>query len=232
MAINRNKIIRNWLLELKAMCRPELGMDVAAEQIAIYVEALRTLDPKMFTTDSRDAIAEKSEFFPSYKALRDSLTQWWCDHQPAPLPRLIGPGGVHLTVVDEHWVKYWQRRVTEDDCQSWGKRRHLLHLIRERSMNAYGYLCQTDELAARIGVASGWIQGSTAVETDAELRARMQAQWGDRDVVSACVQKALAAGGDPTSRQVTRAMALLRALVACWAPGNLDLVPGGGVVVQ
>jgi hypothetical protein len=235
MASNHNKIIRDWLGLLGTMC-PPLQKDLDADAtMRLYTDALKRLHlpDAVYCDDARAHVARESQYFPAYKVLADLLSGWWKEHQPAPLPRLIGPGGVHLTVVDEHWVKHWQTRILEADCQSWGKRRHLMHLIRERSMNAYGYLATTDELAARIAVAEGWLRGSKPIETDADLAARMQAEWGDRAAVQQSVAGLLLERDGSAEREahVTRCLALLKGLLQAWAPENLDLIPGGIVTV-
>jgi hypothetical protein len=204
--------------------------------LATYEEGLLALGlpDSAYCDASRISVARDHKWFPSYKEVADGVETWWRASQPAPLPRLVGPGGVHLTAVDEHWVKYWQQRITEDDCQSWGKRRHLMHLIRERSMNAYGYLVTTDDLAARIAVAEGWLRGSKPVETAEDLAERMQAEWANPEDVRRMVSKVLADRDGTPEREahVARCLALLRGILTKWAPHNLDLVPGGGVVVQ
>lgn len=218
---SNDRAIRDWLVRLAAVCRPQPGMEQVAQRLSEYIPFLRDMPAGAFNSASREALARESEFFPTYAELRTRLEGWWSANRPRPRA-LPGPAAhAALDLMAQRWVAFWFKRIGDSDCLRDGQRAGLLHLIRDKAPDAYRYLLASDATAAEVAVRRKLPPGDVA--------ASVAADWQDAAAVRESVAKILAPladGSDPPAGNIALCLTLLRGLVKLHAPENLWLVPG------
>lgn len=111
-----------WLAALGALTAASMTADDARVKIAAYAALLRTKYPaSAFTTESLEAVAATSKFFPSYGEVCERLTAYWEQRRPpstqAALSGDRAPPG--------QWLKSVTRRLEEG-----ANRATLLSIVR------------------------------------------------------------------------------------------------------
>lgn len=149
MASPTDRQIADWLVHLAALA-PVPGRDPAT-----LAEAIRELTPILrsryssaeFDSVSREHVARRCKFFPSYAALCDAL-----DSLPSRQrsPDAVTPDATtNMTENDRHWTSFWHRRHAEIWAQVDGFKRgsrdadmaNLASLVRQMSPKAWRMIC-------------------------------------------------------------------------------------------
>jgi hypothetical protein len=105
-------IILRWLSRLTDLTQHHAGQQITNDGLRDIAEMLvRDLPSAAFTSDSLHIVAQASEWFPRYPAIRRLVAEHWQASKPRQAP---GPRAARgLSVMDELWVKFWHTRQAE-----------------------------------------------------------------------------------------------------------------------
>lgn len=191
------KHIASWLKALTDLMAP--GKEpVSAEKMRSNATMLAMdLPTGAFTTESLHFVAQGRSYFPAYDEMRAQLVAWWNERKPQIAPQITDARYDGLTPEEQHWLRYYDRAFARGfDGTSPARVDSLLR-------------AQAPRVWERIHPDRPGVSSET-------LAPRMRTEWDDEETIYALVH---ACQGDP------RALRLLRAVVARWAPQHIGMVP-------
>ncbi len=167
-----------------------------------------------FNAESAEALLADHPGEPSMTAIRTFLLEWWSKNapeDPTGMPRDIADSGLERT--DQGWCRLFRRASAMEASNT-------LNLVRTQAPAAFRWLVENDTDAFRLAKRRGWSAGTEQRGTE----------WGDPNVVRRAVDACYGAAEDgtqswPTDQEIASGLSLLSALVARWAPHNLELIP-------
>ena len=191
------KHIASWLKALTDLMAP--GKEpVSAEKMRSNATMLAMdLPTGAFTTESLHFVAQGRSYFPAYDEMRAQLVAWWNERKPQIAPQITDARYDGLTPEEQHWLRYYDRAFASGFDGTSPAR--VDSVLRSKAPRVWERIHPD-----RPGIS---------LET---VPARMAQEWNDEEAIYARVH---ACRGDP------RALRLLRALVARWAPQHIGMVP-------
>lgn len=197
-------INRRLFIAALAKCVSPMDSASAVNAMMAFLPALQHVPESVFHDPQRLAaeLARDWERVPTLGRLAKALE--------ARIPR-IGSSSPELDAApmaaeERAHAAIWLRHRAANDLPERSMRAQLA-LIRRIAPAAYRWLTERDLTAAEIAVKSGWTEENPGLD------------WKDAETVRAAVRRN---AGDRL------ALALLRGLVARWAPENLHLIPKDG----
>jgi hypothetical protein len=163
-----HRVVTKWLLDLSQVVGS--SEPVTTAKIVTMQRMLGDHFPDAaYAGKSLEAVASKSQYWPTYVELSKRLGDWWDSHKPAE-PLQIGSSRLDGLSGDElRWVAYWHARLGEGfgpvyssspDEKSLSERREtILDLIRCQAPRAWERITGQqmpgrDPIAARMGAAA------------------------------------------------------------------------------
>jgi hypothetical protein len=197
--------VTGWLADLANHTSGMAPLIDAKAKIGSMAATLADAFPEQacFSRESLVAIAKQNNFFPGFGTLHAQLAAWWSEHRPLKYTAPADLATAPLSAEDRANVSVWLQHRAANDLPEPAMIARLA-IIRRFAPAGYRWLTNNDLFAADLAVRSGWTESNPGQD------------WEDAETVRTAAERY---AGDPI------ALALLRGLVAKWAPENLNLIP-------